>query len=449
MSLQIASPYIRVEDANGLPYVGAKLYVYQPGTTTLASVYTDDGLSIAAANPATSNAKGEFPRIYIAAGTYKLRAETSGGSLIFEEDNIDTGLSAGTGALPISRGGTGATTAAGARSNLDVPSNSELDELSSQVASFQTALLNISAIPQGYLTLTSGSVATDADVTGATAIYYTPAIGNLVPVYNGSNMAVSQFSELTLTLSNSHVAGSVYDVFVINDAGTIRLVTGPNWNTVTAGAGARGTGGGTTELSRSTGILTNANSMTARYGSTTLTVDANKGTYVGSIYIDGTNGQVTCHRGWGQSRKWGVWNAYNRLPVYLKAGDSTSSWSYAVTKTPQPANNDSANKLTLFSGLAEEAVSLRLVQSGSANAAGAIFYVGIGVNSTTTISGTKGTFLPVVATAGMTAVAVHNYMPKLGINVITALEEITNAASGTIKFYGSEASMSLIAEWRA
>jgi putative ABC transport system permease protein len=35
--------------------------------------------------------------------------------------------------------------------------------------------------------------------------------------------------------------------------------------------------------------------------------------------MDGTNGQVTCHRSFGQSRKWGLWNAYNRRPLYLKA----------------------------------------------------------------------------------------------------------------------------------
>jgi len=30
MTLQIVKPYIHVEDMNGNPYVGAKLYVYVP-----------------------------------------------------------------------------------------------------------------------------------------------------------------------------------------------------------------------------------------------------------------------------------------------------------------------------------------------------------------------------------------------------------------------------------
>ena len=95
----VKPPRSDVEDANGNPYVGAKLYVYVPGTTTPAAIYADAALSIPLANPLSgatgSDAAGNFPRAYIAAGAYKLRAETAAGILIWQEDNIDTGLSAG------------------------------------------------------------------------------------------------------------------------------------------------------------------------------------------------------------------------------------------------------------------------------------------------------------------------------------------------------------------
>jgi len=72
---QIVKPYIHVEDANGNPYVGAKLYVYVPGTTTLAAIYADAALSVPLPNPLAgvtgSDAAGNFPRAYIAAGAYK------------------------------------------------------------------------------------------------------------------------------------------------------------------------------------------------------------------------------------------------------------------------------------------------------------------------------------------------------------------------------------------
>jgi len=47
----------------------------------------------------------------------------------------------------------------------------------------------------------------------------------------------------------------------------------------------------------------------------------NQGIYLGSIYMDTTPGQVSGHRTYGQARKWGIFNAYNRVPVFLQAGD--------------------------------------------------------------------------------------------------------------------------------
>jgi len=437
MALQIIKPYIHVEDANGNPYVGAKLYIYQPGTTTLADVFTDDGLSVPATNPATSDAAGNFPRLYIAAGTYKLRAVTSANVLIWQEDNIDTGLSAGTGALPISRGGTGATTAAAARAALDVPSNSQITALQQTISALQSAVQNIVSVPQGYLTLTSGVPVIASDVTAGTAVYYTPKIGALVPVFDGAQFNPTTFSELTLTLVSNHVANAIYDVFFTKDTnGSPIIVTGPAWNTATAGSGARGTGAGTTELVRQSGVLVNKFAMTARNGATTYSIDALFATYVGSILMDGTNGQITCHRTYGQSRKWGVWNAYNREPISLLAGDGTASWNYTVNKAPQPYNNASANNATSLTGLSEEEIICEFAGSSSSSPAGSTSSVGIGYNSTSSASGMQGNFAN-NAVPG-TAVAKYVAPPSIGVNTVTALEIVTNAAGGTVTFYGTQ-----------
>lgn len=442
MALQITKPYVHVEDGNGNPYVGAKLYVYTPETTTLAAVYTDDDLTDPASNPATSDAAGNFPRLYIAAGTYKLRAEKSNGGLIWEEDNIDTGLSAGTGALPINRGGTGATTAAAARSNLDVPSNSELTALASSIASLSSAIQSIVAQPQGYLTPTSGTPVITTGVTAGTSVFYTPDTGNLVPIYDGVQFNATQFPELTLTLNSNHVANGIYDCFIINDSSAgVLLVTGPVWNTVTAGSGARGTGAGTSELGRTNGVLTNANAMTARNGATTYSVAANRATFVGSIAIDGTAGQITCHRAWGQSRKWSISNCYNRRPVFLKAGDVTSTWTYG-TGTYRPANNSTNNKLTFFNCLAEEQVELYYMQKATSTQSSAS---AIGFNSTTATSGrTIETFLN-----NCDAVAHYLAPPSLGLNVVTALEQVPSGTGSATFYGGSETNMLLEALWRA
>src|SRR2546430_11194181 len=86
-----------------------------------------------------------------------------------------------------------------------------------------------------------------------------------------------------VTLNPTHPASNIYDVFVFKGAGIPTIGTGPAWNTATAGSGARGTGAGTTELTRAVGGLwTNAFAMTARNGATTYAVNVNQGTYVGS-----------------------------------------------------------------------------------------------------------------------------------------------------------------------
>lgn len=443
MALQIIKPYIHVEDANGNPYVGAKLYIYQPETTTLASVFTDDDLTVAAANPATSDAAGNFPRLYIAAGTYKLRAQTSAGTLIWQEDNIDTGLSAGSGALPVSRGGTGATTAAAARVNLDVPSNSELAALSTSISTIASAVQNIVSIPQGYLTLTSGKPVVTSDVTAGTSVYYTPFIGNLVPIYDGSQFNTEAFSELTLTLNSNHVANAIYDLFLFKDNGVIILGTGPAWNTATAGSGARGSGAGTTELTRSIGGLhTNANSMTARNGATTYTVAANRGTYVGSLHMDGTNGQVSCTVTYGRNRKRGLWNAYSRRRLLLKAGDPTSTYTYG-TNTYRPSGNSSDNKATVFCGLAEEVVTAKFLQQVNTDA-NTSTTIGIGWNSTTAASGLAVTYLFSASTGTIVYHAEYAHtVPFIGINDVQCLEK----AAGTTTFNGTEAKMLLTTEY--
>jgi hypothetical protein len=309
--------------------------------------------------------------------------------------------------------------------------------------------------PQGYLTPTSATPVIAADVTSATVIYYTPYAGNFVPIYDGSIMVQKTFAELTLTLSASHVLSSIYDVFIFLNpsGGAVTVGTGPAWSTITAGSCARGSGAGTTGLSRVGGLLTNANAMTARNSATTYSLSANQATYVGSLFIDGVAGQVTCHRSWGQSRKWGIWNAFHRKPIILKAGDSTASWAYN-TNTWRAANGSSANSLTVFQGLAEEMYILRNTQRVTVAVPGGgsktqASYVGIGWNSTSALSGRQGAASitnPSADDNDMTISAEFIQVPSLGINVVTALEIAPNT-QGTPAQFGGEDDFVLSALW--
>lgn len=325
---------------------------------------------------------------------------------------------------------------------------------------------------QGYLTPTSNTPIITGDVT-ATAIYYTPFVGTWVAIHNGSSIIPYRFSQMQLTLTTSQAANQIYDIYLAYNSGTPVIGTGPSWaagsgGSVTAGSCARGTGAGGAAISRdsTTGFWVNTASISLIWntgsGNTTITVPAGQGMYLGSIYVDSSAGQVTCHRSYGQSRKWGIFNAYNRQNTYLKAGDSTTSWTYATESTWRAANANSANSLTVFQGLVEEPYDFIFEQSGSINFtnASAAFSGGIGVNSTTSPSGKYGMYFINGSTINSqnpnTTVAKFNTVPSLGINVITALEAkvppgtpgpITTTGT-TTTFYGTEAYMCLTAEWR-
>jgi len=317
--------------------------------------------------------------------------------------------------------------------------------------------------PQGYLTLVA--VATQptsplpvSDQSGNTSVYYRPDQGNLIPIPNGTLYSVREFSELTLTLNANHVANGIYDVFGFDDAGTIRLGTGPVWSTVTAGSGARGTGAGTTELEALKGLLVNKVAATLRNGATTYSVSAKCAVYLGSILIDGSAGQCSCLVSFGQSRKWGVWNAYNRREILLKAGDSSAAWGY-TTAAYRPANNNSANSITVFQGLQEEMMEFMYrayFVSLIGNAQTGAGSVGIGFNSTSAISGTVGQYLLTNNNASniqinATIEGMHQVAPAIGAHVVTALENGLGSTSGTGPTWNGsgESLMRLTANYRA
>lgn len=306
--------------------------------------------------------------------------------------------------------------------------------------------------PGGYLTTNSSTdnVIQTADAIGATTLYYTPYTGTFVPLFNGTSFVPTVFSQLTLALSASQASNAIYDAFLFLDSGVLRIGFGPSWaagsgGSVTAGSCARGTGVGGAAIQRVNGIWLNTAAMTVNNGASTYSVAAQRGTYIGSVLIDSTQGQVTCHRSWGQSRKWGVWNAYNRIPVYLKAGDSTASWSYG-TATFRSSNNSAANTLAVFCGLAEEVLRLEFKQFVQVAASSNTSKIGIGWNVTNAASGLVGQGLNHNGSAisiGLSAEFLQ--VPSLGLNNVNALE----SATSSVVFSGGEEDMVLSAQWRA
>jgi hypothetical protein len=89
--------------------------------------------------------------------------------------------------------------------------------------------------PGGRLTLTSGTPVMSANVSAATTVYYTPYEGNYVPLYDGSSFVPTEFAELSQATTDATkspaacVQDGNYDLFVWNDAGTLRCTRGPIW----------------------------------------------------------------------------------------------------------------------------------------------------------------------------------------------------------------------------
>ena len=278
-----------------------------------------------------------------------------------------------------------------------------------------TISVNASITPQGRITLTSGTPVMTTTTVNQTTVYYTPYAGDLVPLYDGTNMVPTAFTELsqaTTDTTKSPAAAannSNYDIFVWNDGGTIRATRGPAWtNDTTRSAG--------TALTMVKGIYLNNASITNGPG-------ASRGTYVGTIRTDGSAqvdydfGSVTAN--WGPA-SFGVWNAYNRVRVSTFIGDTSDSWTYNVALTWRaPNGNTTTARVSTIRGLNEDGVDVRYHASGAAGAA-TYMIAGLGLNSTTAKSQRAAFNNTPTNQTEMTAS--FSGLMGLGFNFISAIE---------------------------
>lgn len=279
--------------------------------------------------------------------------------------------------------------------------------------------------PQGRLTVTSVTPVLSSSNVSST-LYYTPYVGNQVPIYDGTNMTMTTFPELsclnTDTSKNPAAIGAskVNDWFVWNDGGTLRLSHGPDWTSITA----RSAG---TALVMVNGILLNSVAITNGPG-------ASRGTYVGTTYSNSSSnfpftfGSIAAGGGAGY---FGVWNAYNRVSVSSMLGDSTDSWTYSTLSTWRAANNSSTARHTFVVGLSEDVFTgtysaISLCSSLSFNT-----WAGVGYDSTTAFVGTTA---PNFTTSQFQVTGRASLIPAIGAHYFSAIEYQNGGGTGT--FYG-------------
>lgn len=473
------NPQYFIDPVTGAPLAGGFLYFYASGTNTPLNTYSDQGLTVPNTNPVVLDSNGYAGTIFLQNLAYKVVLTDSTTAQQWTEDPVSTSDYTTFAQVKPYNGNPNGKVAGTASTVGSLPGSSMIWDYVNNILYVATVTGNASTTvwtavnpanaaavtpqPTGRLTLTSGTPVLSTDVVGSTIVVYTSYVGNTVPIYNGATMTNQVFTELTLTLTASQAANTIYDVFVFNNSGVLTLVTGPAWTNSAAGAGARGTGASTTQLSRISGIWTNTVQIAGKNSSTTYTIAAGLATYLGSVYVDATAGQVSCYTSWGNTtinawsggnvgRKWGVWNAYNRVPVYLKAGDATASWTYA-TNTARASNGVSNNSLAIFSGLPEDVYDLNFMQRTANTAAtnNSEIVLGLSINSLTVVSGTTADWIMNwnnTANVGLTTNQLARYLfpPALGLNVVNSIEK---SVTGTNTYYGTESSMLISARWVA
>ena len=291
-------------------------------------------------------------------------------------------------------------------------------------------------LPLGRLSLSTGVAVPTSDLSGQTSIYYTAANGNAFPLYDGTKWLRKTFAaDISLSLdSNSghtgyHQSGKNFDLFLIDDGGTLRLGTGPAWSSDTA----RGTGAGTTEIEMKDGLWVNKVSIDIRFGSSSgnivSAVGAQRALFVGSFRAT-ANGQATD----AESDRL-LSNAYNaQLRTVFKA-DTGVSWAYSTASLRQ-VNGSSSNRIAVLSCLAGVLASV-LAQSGvtTSGAAWVTASSGIGIDSSTVNSARLAR--PETLYSGVPGYPSAKYdgVPGLGYREIRWLEK--GAGSDTQTWYGT------------
>ena len=304
------------------------------------------------------------------------------------------------------------------------------------------ALPGPTVLPQGRLTLTTATPVLASDVTAAATIYYALYVGNIVPIYNGTQLIPTTFTELSLALDNDsghtgyHQIGKNFDLFVINDSGTIRLASGPAWTSDTARADA---------IARVQGVWLNNASIVLRFGSAsgnTVTIAANRATLVGSFRAkaDGQT-EMSFAQTPGIAARCLLRNTYNRVRQGFVNREPADSWAYSST-TVRGLNDSNENRVAFVSDLAEGCVSARL-NVRSANSGANERFLLIGYDSVTAMAATAS---PGHASCqqATSAMAVYSRNVELGFHYVQALERTDGV--GTSTFYGDAGASSLVQE---
>lgn len=239
------------------------------------------------------------------------------------------------------------------------------------------------------LTLQSGVAIPAAAQAARTVIYLTPYKGNMITAYDGSKFVSTTFTEISTNVAGT--AAQMYDLFFTSFS-TLEQVA---WTNDTTRA---------TAISSTTGGLWTKSGDAARI-------------FVGCYRTTVTpSGQTED----SVERRF-LWNCYNRVIRPMRILEATNSWTYSTAAWRQ-ANGSTGNQLDFIRGLDEDVVTAIATAAGiSSGASFQVLTVGIGLDSTTAISGESGV-MDTNSSSRRGGTAHYTALPGIGRHFLAWLE---------------------------
>jgi len=259
--------------------------------------------------------------------------------------------------------------------------------------------------PGGRLTLITGIPVTTGDVTAATTLYYTPYVGNVIPLPDGSgNWAAIAFSEISIAVPAT--TSQMYDVFVFNNSGTATLEL-LAW---------------TNDTKRATAFVLSNGRLVKSGAATRL--------YVGSFRTTTVSGQTE-----DSGRLRYVWNYYNRRSRAFLRQESTATWTYTNAVLRQ-ANANTLNQVEAVIGVAEDVVDVRLAAWSQNTNTGVQIINVIGIDSISVAATlNESLYLVSAVNTNQTQLVLYASVPAIGRHFWAWLE--ASSAVGTTTWIGA------------
>ena len=258
-------------------------------------------------------------------------------------------------------------------------------------------------IAEGRLTLATNTPVPSGAVTGATTLYYTPAIGNKIALYDTATARwrLRTFTELSYSLTGL-LANTNYDVFVLESGGVLTLALS-QW---------------TNDSTRQ--VLGQLNGVLVAGGG------GNGSRYVGTIRTNSS--------GLGEDNETQrfVWNMNNRVPQRLFMQDNVLHTWTAASGTYRPWRNVTTLGLTRVQFVVGEAGrgTLLTVPIHASLSEG---FVGVGANTTTSaLSGTSVYFSNV---SGTGSGSLQHWHFGAGFHYLQAVQQGNGIGAGTTGTY--------------